>query len=479
MQFAVFNVDCSRVLFNMKKLGHFRTSKNSPNKTTQSITFKFCKGCLNTFKNKRLVFGFRENECLIFKVSFSSLFLNLLFCVVFKFVLFHICSSGCACLFDRLSTMLEQASFSDRGLYCSRFTVSGERSHTIIRIEPLRDIMKGQEVTVSYSLDYFGKNNSDCRCPTCKTKETKVKTAPSAIREVVTPSAADEPRAAKTKATPSSTTSSAAEAPSWNAELGVGADERMEASTTLSVAEEQEAAEAPSRNAELGVRADERTEKKRCKLVKADDRLECFVCHSLVNRMDRHFLQHSDIFNERQRRFSLDFYRTRNAPKRTIIYDCRKCFRRFASLVTHKHINKCECQDIVKVENPSSRGSLPDEIRKAVKSSVLPSARELDIAQEFVDYKTHLAKCSGDDKRWSQDRGGIVRLMAQFFNLTYGLKKPELLVKGCLDMKNSRNLKPQTMLNYLSIFALFVDYCYLASHAPKGKLFIFISQKLS
>ena len=79
MQFAVFNVDCSRVLFNMKKLGHFRTSKNSPNKTTQSITFKFCKGCLNTFKNKRLVFGFRENECLIFKVSFSSLFLNLHF----------------------------------------------------------------------------------------------------------------------------------------------------------------------------------------------------------------------------------------------------------------------------------------------------------------------------------------------------------------------------------------------------------------
>ena len=203
--------------------------------------------------------------------------------------------------------------------------------------------------------------------------------------------------------------------------------------------------------------------------MKADDRLECFVCHFLVNRMDRLTPQHSDILNERQRRFSFDFYRTRNAPKRTIIYDCRKCFRRFASLVTHKHIKKCDCQDIVKVENASSRGSLSDEIRKAVN---LPSPRELDIAQEFVDYKAHLAKCSGDDRTWSQDRGGIVRLMAQFFNFTYSSGKPGLLVKGCLEMKNSKNLKPQTMLNYLSIFALFVDYCYLASHAPKGKLFI-------
>ena len=29
-------------------------------------------------------------------------------------------------------------------------------------------------------------------------------------------------------------------------------------------------------------------------------------------------------------------------------------------------------------------------------------------------------------------------------------------------MKNTKNFKPQTMLNYLSIFWLFVDYCYLA-----------------
>ena len=52
--------------------------------------------------------------------------------------------------------------------------------------------------------------------------------------------------------------------------------------------------------------------------------------------------------------------------------------------------------------------------------------------------------------------------MAEFYNLTFALKKPEVLVKACLDRKNTRKFKPQTMLNYLSIFWLFVDYCYLA-----------------
>ena len=57
-----------------------------------------------------------------------------------------------------------------------------------------------------------------------------------------------------------------------------------------------------------------KNEKKREKKVKTDDRVECFVCHSVVNRIDRHLVQtHSDIFDERQRRFCLAFYRCRNA----------------------------------------------------------------------------------------------------------------------------------------------------------------------
>ena len=80
------------------------------------------------------------------------------------------------------------------------------------------------------------------------------------------------------------------------------------------------------------------------------------------------------------------------------------------------------------------------EIRLAVKSKVLPTARELEIAQRFVDYKTDLAKCGGEDRKWSQDQAGIVILMAQFYNLTFALKKPEVLVKACLDMKNTIDL---------------------------------------
>ena len=50
----------------------------------------------------------------------------------------------------------------------------------------------------------------------------------------------------------------------------------------------------------------------------------------------------------------------------------------------------------------------------------------------------------------------------QMFNMTCGLRKPELLVNGCIDLQKTRNLKSQTVLNYLLTFLLFVDYCYLA-----------------
>ena len=182
--------------------------------------------------------------------------------------------------------------------------------------------------------------------------------------------------------------------------------------------------------------------------------------------MDKHIQTHSDVLNERHQRFILDFYRTKNADPRLTIYDCRKCFRRFKSATNHKHFDKCDFE-LDKVPNPSSRGSLPMEIRSVIKSQVLPSSRDLEVAKRFLEYKTNLAQCSGPDKKWSQDRGGMIQLMGHMYNMTYGLKKPELLVKGCLEMQKSRNLKPQTMLNYLSVFLLFVNYCYLADEVDK------------
>ena len=71
-----------------------------------------------------------------------------------------------------------------------------------------------------------------------------------------------------------------------------------------------------------------KNEKKREKKVKKDNRVQCFVSHSEVNRIDRHLVQrHSDILDERQRRFCLALYRCRNAKtQRKVIYDCAKCF---------------------------------------------------------------------------------------------------------------------------------------------------------
>ena len=49
-----------------------------------------------------------------------------------------------------------------------RYIVSGEKTQTLVRVETIRDIKKGEEVTVCYSPDYFGDDNVDCRCPTCQ-----------------------------------------------------------------------------------------------------------------------------------------------------------------------------------------------------------------------------------------------------------------------------------------------------------------------
>ena len=117
--------------------------------------------------------------------------------------------------------------------------------------------------------------------------------------------------------------------------------------------------------------------------------------------------------------------------------------------------------------NPESRSSLPAEIRAAAKSNFLPSSRDLDVAECFVQFQTHISKCSGENRKWSLERGGIVKLMAQMFNMTRSLRCPELLVKGCLEMKTAKNLKSQTMLNYLWIFKLFVDHCYLNREIAK------------
>ena len=214
---------------------------------------------------------------------------------------------------------------------------------------------------------------------------------------------------------------------------------------------------------------DESDRIKRTKTVKTDNSLECLICHSIVKRIDRHLQQHKEILTSAQMRFILDFYRTKNAPKKKVIYDCTKCFRRFASIVTHRYIEKCT-SEVVKVENPGSRSSLPKCIRTAIKSKVLPSTRDLEVAKKFVDYKTSLAKCGGEHKKWSQDRGGTIQLMAQMYNMTCGLRKPELLVTGCLDLQKTRNLKPQTVLNYLSTFLLFVDFCYLAKEVDQKLL---------
>ena len=115
--------------------------------------------------------------------------------------------------------------------------------------------------------------------------------------------------------------------------------------------------EAPNDEAivEMLPNVEEKARLQRPKKVKTDPVLECLVCHAVVKRMDKHLQQHNDILEKAEITFIIDFYRTKNVQKKHKIYDCMACYRRFASLVTHKYTNKCDCSAVTRVENPESR----------------------------------------------------------------------------------------------------------------------------
>ena len=52
------------------------------------------------------------------------------------------------------------------------------------------------------------------------------------------------------------------------------------------------------------------------KNIKTDDRVECLIFHSIVNKIDRHIIRHADVLDKNQLKFILDFCRTK-IPRRT------------------------------------------------------------------------------------------------------------------------------------------------------------------
>ena len=69
--------------------------------------------------------------------------------------------------------MLSPASFINHNCEPNcQYICRGERKSTIINIKTKRALVRGEELTVSYSDDYFGPGNVDCKCPSCASKKT-------------------------------------------------------------------------------------------------------------------------------------------------------------------------------------------------------------------------------------------------------------------------------------------------------------------
>ena len=48
---------------------------------------------------------------------------------------------------------------------------SGEKNATIVRIETIRILQAGEEITVCYSENYFDDNNKNCKCFSCRVQQ--------------------------------------------------------------------------------------------------------------------------------------------------------------------------------------------------------------------------------------------------------------------------------------------------------------------
>ena len=270
----------------------------------------------------------------------------------------------------------------------ARYVVSGEKNKTIISIQTTRTIEIDEEISVFYSPDYFGDNNRNCQCTTCMKEapsdeaivqvspsEAIVEEAPSDEAIVqVSPSEAIVEEAPSDEAIVQVSPSEAIveEAPSDEAIVQVSPSEAIveeapsdeaivQVSPSKAIVEEAPPDEAiveivPIREAIVEMLPNvEKARLQRPKKVKTDPVLECLVCHAVVKRMDKHLQQHNDILEKAEITFIIDFYRTKNVQKKHKIYDCMACYRRFASLVTHKYTNKCDCSAVTRVENPESR----------------------------------------------------------------------------------------------------------------------------
>jgi len=205
----------------------------------------------------------------------------------------------------------------------SRYVATGDRSNTLVRIEAMKEVEKGDEITVSYGPCYFDDKNELCRCLSCK---DKVRESPATLM----PSNYTTPNPGTQHTSPPSEQSTVSTVQLDHAEFEPPEHEPPEI-------------EQPENEPHGTVETLEESELQLIKKkVKGDDKLECLVCHTIVKRMDRDILKHCEIFYSKQMMFILDFYRTKSTPKKQVIYDCLKCFRRFASLVTHKHVEKCD-----------------------------------------------------------------------------------------------------------------------------------------
>ena len=271
----------------------------------------------------------------------------------------------------------------------SRYKAEGKKNLTVIGIETITSIAPGEEITVSYGDDYFGKRNEQCLCSTCcqsvEGECDEVDAEPVVENIIVDAEPVVENNIVDAEPVVENIIVDAepvvdniivdAEPVVDNiivdADPGVeniivhdDGEHELQLDGELQSDGEQvdgvdgECDEADTEpivgTAESEYNRDIQTASKsgkRVKEVKMDAMVDCLICFTHVKRIKRHLAIHQNI-DDADVQLLVDFYRTRNAKR---AFDCHDCKRRFVSVVTHKYKSNCACNSVMKVDNCSSR----------------------------------------------------------------------------------------------------------------------------
>ena len=382
---------------------------------------------------------------------------------------------------DEERIMLGPASFVNHSCNPNaKYECGGQsRNQTVLRVQAIKNIPKGEDILVRYNDEYFGPNNEDCECTPCSTERSdanrRFMEGPSQ-EELRSPTASEWKRhqarlAEQDLAEGSFPGPSTQQLPGPSTPLIPGPSTQQIPGPSTQQIPQPKSPKNPKKNSPKKNSPNNNPKQKKYeKKIKLDKTIQCLICANSANRMDKHLIQKHPEITDAERHLLMQFIRFSNAHQNTKIMYCPVHMKRFAvkDKASHARYDKCNLEQAYVLENPMSRTSLPTELRLKLKNSTLPREEHTRMAQDFINHHYHAKGVGDEDVR---GKGAIVNMLAILYNNTNGLTEPKNIMKSFERLEVTKKWKPSSVVVYINYFSQFLDYCALYENRKLSKHF--------